>query len=83
MPVALRQTFASSCSWLDKPHPQRFVWSHKMVVGPPPFQIGQQLWGLLSCRPGPACERCHPMSNRQIHPFNERRIQPPREAHPL
>ena len=54
-----------------------------VIVRTPPFQIGQQLWGLLCRRPGAACERCHAMSNRQIHPLDERRVQPPREAHCL
>jgi hypothetical protein len=54
-----------------------------MIVGPPPFQMGQQLWGLLSRRARAACERLHAMSDRQIHPFNERRVQPPREAQSL
>jgi hypothetical protein len=83
VPVALRQTLAPSFSRLQERYPQRFVWSHKMVIRTPPFQMGQQLLGLLSCRPGAACERCHTMSNSQIHPFNERGVQPPREAQSL
>ncbi len=54
-----------------------------MIRSPPPFQVNQQLWGLLSGRPGAACERCHAMSDRQIDPFNEGGVQPSREAQSL
>jgi hypothetical protein len=54
-----------------------------VVIGSPPFQVCQQAWGLLRRRPGAACESCHAMADGQIHPLNERRIQPPREAQSL
>jgi len=54
--------------------------AYEMVVGAPPFQIGQKLWGLLRRGPGAASERGYPMSDRQIHPFNKSGVQPPRKA---
>jgi hypothetical protein len=81
--VALRHQLATSFSWLHQPHPQRFVWSHKMVVGPPPLQMGQQLGRLLCGGPGPACESGHAMSDGQIHALNESRVQLPRKAQSL
>ncbi len=51
-----------------------------MVVRSPPFQVGEQLWGLLSRGPSSTRQCCHSMSDRQIHPFNESRVQPTREA---
>ena len=56
---------------------------HKMIVGSPPFQTGQELWGLLGGGPGAACQRCHSVTYRQIHPLNKSGVQLPREAHPL
>lgn len=77
LPKALHRPFATSllCS-----HAQCLVRTHKMVIGPPPLQVGKQVWRLLRCRPGAPCERCYPMAHRQIDPLNESRIQPPREA---
>ena len=54
-----------------------------MVVGSPPFQMGQQLWSLLGRGPGAACQSRHAMADRQIHPLNESCVQPSREAHSL
>jgi hypothetical protein len=54
-----------------------------MVGGPPPVQVGQQGWRLLCCGPGAACERCHPMSDGQWSPLDERRVQSSREASSL
>jgi hypothetical protein len=54
-----------------------------MVVGPPPFQMGEQGRRLLCCRPGATSQRRSSMSHCQIHSFNERRVQPPREAQSL
>jgi hypothetical protein len=51
-----------------------------MIVRPPPFQIGEQLWGLLSSGPSPACQRSYCVSDGQIHAFDESGVQPPREA---
>ena len=54
-----------------------------MIVRSPPFQMGQQLWGLLGSGPGAACQRRHAMSHRQIHPLDKSRVQPSREAQSL
>jgi len=54
-----------------------------MVIGAPPLQLSQQGWGLLRRCPGAACERCHPVTDGQIHPFDKSGIQPSREAQPL
>jgi hypothetical protein len=54
-----------------------------MRVGAPPFQMSQQLWSLLGRGPRAACESCHAMADSQIQPFNESRVQPPREAQSL
>jgi hypothetical protein len=51
-----------------------------MIIGSPPFHVGQQLWGLLSGRPGAACQRCHAMSDGQIHPLDESGVESSREA---
>ena len=74
LPVPLSQKFAPSFSRLHERLSQSCMGTHEMIVGAPPLQMGQQLRRLLSCRPGPACERGHAMSNCQIHPFNERRV---------
>ncbi len=47
-----------------------------MIVGAPPLETGQQLWGLLSRCPGTACERCHAMTDAQIDPLDKRGVQP-------
>ena len=80
LPVALRHQFAPPPWRLRECHSQCVVRTHKVVIGSPPFQVCKQMWGLLSRRPGAACERCHAMSDSQIHPLNESRVQPPREA---
>ena len=80
LPIALREQSATSLSWLHERQAQAVVRTHKMVVCAPPFQIGQKLWGRLRRRPGTACKSGHPMTDRQIHPFNTSRVQPPREA---
>ena len=54
-----------------------------MIVGSPPFQVSQELWGLLGCSPRATCQRCHAMADGQVHPFNKSGVQPPREAHSL
>src|SRR5258708_27229012 len=56
---------------------------HKMIVGSRPVQMGQKLWGLLSRGPCATCQRCHPMTDGQIHPLDKSGVQPSREAHPL
>jgi hypothetical protein len=54
-----------------------------MVVGTPPFQMGQQLGGLLRSGPGATSQRGYSMADGQIHPLNKSRVQPPREAQSL
>ena len=49
-------------------------------IGPPPLQMGEQLWGLLSRGPGTAGERRYAMADRQIHALDKRRVQASREA---
>ena len=49
-----------------------------MVVRAPPLQMGEQLGRLLSRGPGPSCQRGYAMADGQIHPFDERRVQPSR-----
>ena len=83
LPVALRQTVATSLSWLHEGYPQRGMGTHKMVVRAPPLEVGQQLWGLLGRGPRTTSQRGYPMADRQIHPFNKSGIQPPRKAHSL
>jgi hypothetical protein len=51
-----------------------------MVVRSPPLEMGQQLWSLLGSGPGTASERGYSMSDGQIHPLNESRIQSSRET---
>ena len=47
-----------------------------MVVGPPPLQLGEQVWRLLSSRPGATSQRGYSMSDRQIDSFNKSGIEP-------
>ncbi len=54
-----------------------------VIVGAPPLEVGQQVWGLLSSGPGTASERRSPMSDGQIHPRNLGGVQSPREAQSL
>jgi hypothetical protein len=51
-----------------------------MVVRSPPFQVCEQVWGLLGRGPRTASERGNSLSDRQIHPFNKGSIEPSREA---
>ncbi len=82
LPGALRQKLTTSLSWLNERHPQRGMGAHKMGGGSPPFQVGQELWGGLGCGPAATCQSCHPMTDRQLHPFKTCGVQPPREAYP-
>ncbi len=50
--------------------------AHKVKVGPSPLKMGQQVWRLLRRRPGAAGQRCHSMSDGQIHPLDESDVQP-------
>ena len=54
--------------------------THKVIIGAPPLQMSQQLWELLRSGPGPSRERCHPVSDGQIHPLDESRVQSSRET---
>ena len=47
-----------------------------MILGAPPLEVGQQLWGLLCRGPRAACGCCDSMSDGQIHPLDECGIQP-------
>ena len=51
-----------------------------MVVGAPPFQVSEQVRGLLSRGPGATSQRGYSMSDGQIHPLNEGGVQSSREA---
>ncbi len=83
LPVALCHQLAPSLARLYEPHPQRGMGAYKMIVGAPPLQMSQELWSLLGSGPGPSRERCHPVSDGQIHPLDERRVQPSRETQSL
>jgi len=83
MPVTLRYQFAPSLSRLHEHNPERYVGTHKMILGSPPFQVNQKGWGLLSGGPGAACERCHAMTDGQIHPLNKSGVESSRETQPL
>jgi hypothetical protein len=80
LPVALRQKLATPRSWLQERNSQRLVRTHKVIVSPPPFQVGQQVWGLLRRGPGPPRERCHAVTDGQIQPLNESGVESAREA---
>ena len=54
-----------------------------MIVCSPPLEMSQELWGLLGSGPGATRQRCHAMTDAQIHPLDESGIQSSREAHPL
>jgi hypothetical protein len=75
MPIALRQTLAPSFAGLHERYPQRFVWTHKMVIRSPPLEMDEQLWGLLSSGPGPAGQRCHSMADGQIQAFDKSSVE--------
>ena len=47
-----------------------------VIVASPPFQVSQQLWSLLGSGPGSTSQCRYSMSERQINPLNERRVQP-------
>ncbi len=54
-----------------------------MIRGAPPLKMSQEVWSELRRSPTATCQRSYPMTDRQIHPFNEGGIQPSREAHSL
>jgi hypothetical protein len=53
-----------------------------MIVSAPPFQVNQELWGLLGCSPCTTCQCCHPMSDGQVHPFNKAVLSRPEKPIP-
>ena len=57
LPVALSQKVATSFSRLHECFSQRRMRSDKMIVRPPPLQMGKKLRSLLGRGPGAACER--------------------------
>ncbi len=57
--------------------------AYEMIVGSPPLEMSQQLWGLLSGGPGATSQRRYSMTDAQINPFNKSGVEPSREAHPL
>ena len=62
------------------PPAARYGGATSVIIGSPPLQMGEQGWGLLGSGPGTACQRCHPMTDGQVHPFNKGSIQPSRKA---
>ncbi len=54
-----------------------------MIVGSPPFQVGQEVRGLLGRSPGTTRQSCHTMSDGQVYSLNEGGVQPSRKAHLL
>ena len=45
--------------------------------------MSQEVWSLLGGGPGATRQRSYPMTDGQIHPFDEGGVQPSREAHSL
>jgi hypothetical protein len=58
----------------------RHVDATSVRVRPPPLEMGEQVWGGLSRRPGATCESCHPMAGSQWSPFNQRCVESSRET---
>jgi hypothetical protein len=81
--VALRRQLAPSLSWLHEGYPEGSVWTHKMIVSPPPLQVGKELWGGLRGGPGATRQSCHSMTDGQIHPFNKSGVESSREPQSL
>ena len=75
MPIAWRQTLATSFVRLQECYPQRFVRTHNMLVGTPPLQMDQQLWRLLRRRPAATSQCGYAMTNGQIDSFNESGVE--------
>ncbi len=57
--------------------------THKVIVSPPPFQMGQELWSLLRRSPGATSQRGYAMADGQIRPLNKGSVQPSRKTNPL
>ena len=83
LPVPLRRQVAPSFSRLHEPHPKPGVGTYKVVIGSPPFQVCQQVWGRLRRRPGATSQRGYSVSDGQIHPLNESRVESTRETESL
>src|SRR5215471_8012684 len=45
--------------------------------------MGQQLWSLLGRGPRTSCQRCHSVTDAQIHPLDERGVESSRETQSL
>ena len=54
-----------------------------MILGSPPLQVGQQLWGGLRRGPGATRQRCHPMADGQIDPLDTSGVESTRETQSL
>ena len=54
-----------------------------MVIGSPPFQVGQEVRGRLRRGPGATRQRGYSMTDRQWSPFDKGRVEPSREAQSL
>ena len=52
-----------------------------MIISAPPLQVGEQVRGSLSRRPGATSQRGYSVTDGQIHPLNRGGIEPSREAH--
>jgi hypothetical protein len=47
-----------------------------MIGGSPPFQVSQEVSGLLGSGPDTARQSRYSMTDRQIHPFNKSSVEP-------
>ena len=54
LPIAVHPQLATSR--LHERHSERYMGTHKMIVGPPPFYVNQQVGSLLCCGPGAFCQ---------------------------
>ena len=54
-----------------------------MIVGSPPLEMGEQVWGLLRRSPGATSQRGYSMSDSQIHPLNESGVESSRVTQSL
>ena len=77
LPIALRQTPATSFARLQERYPQRLVGAHKMILRTPPLEMSQQVWRLLSRRPGATSQRGYSMADGQWSPLDKSGVQPP------
>jgi hypothetical protein len=53
-----------------------------MRVGPPPFEMEQELWRELGRRPTAADQSGNTLSQGQVHAFNQGRLEPPAQPQP-